>query len=126
MADPFRSVALRGNIVRAGALALVAAFLIAGSLLHFGTVVTDGRLEMAKVLHLGTRPVASAAGGDLPILTVRLPDGSVRDVEGTWADVNDCKPGRWISIIQHGNAVQRRVVCNTECHVTGAVSSEIL
>lgn len=60
----------------------------------------------AEVLRLGMHPVGGVAGGDLPILAVRLPDGSVRDVEATWADVNDCKPGRWISLLQHGIAVQ--------------------
>ena len=106
MADPFRTLALRGNIVRAGALALVAAFLFAVWRLQFGTVVTDGLVVKAEVLRLGMHPVAGVSGGDLPILTVRLPDGSIRDVEATWADVNDCKPGRWISLVQQGIALQ--------------------
>ena len=92
--------------MRAGALALVAAFLFAVWRLQFGTVVTDGRVVKAEVLRLGMHPVAGVSGGDLPILTVRLPDGSIRDVEATWTDVNDCKPGRWISLVQQGIALQ--------------------
>ena len=106
MENPFRTFALRQNVVRAGALALVTAFLLAVCFLRFGNPVTDGRVVKAEVLRRGTHPVAGVSGGDLPILTVRLPDGSVRDVEATWADVNDCKPGRWISLVEQGIAVQ--------------------
>ena len=92
--------------MKAGALVVLAALLGAISYLEFSTVVTNGRVVKAEVLRLGTRPAARVAGGDLPIVTVRLPDGSIRDVQATWADVNDCKPGRWISLVQHGTAAQ--------------------
>jgi hypothetical protein len=114
MADPFRTVALRARVMKAGALVLLAGFLCAISYLEFGTVLTNGRVVKAEVLSLGTRPAARVAGGDLPIVTVRLPDGSIREVQATWADVNDCKPGRWISLLQHGTAVQvGQPGCNT-------------
>lgn len=58
------------------------------------------------MLRVGTRAVARVAGGDLPILTVKLPDGSVRDVQATWADVDRCRPGRSISLLQQGQALQ--------------------
>src|SRR4051812_27726800 len=106
MTDPFRTAALRGRVIAAGALLLLAALIFAVSYLDFGTALTDGHVVKAEVLRLGTRPAARVAGGDLPILTVQLPDGSVRDVQATWADVNVCKPGRLISLLQQGDALQ--------------------
>jgi hypothetical protein len=106
MPDPFRTVALRGWIIAAGALVLVAALIVAVSYLNLGMPLTNGHEVQGEVLRVGTHPAARVAGGDLPILTVRLPDGSVRDVEATWADVSGCKPGRSISLIQQGDALQ--------------------
>jgi hypothetical protein len=106
MTDPFRTAALRARITAAGALAFIAALILAISSLHFGTAVTHGQVVKAEVLRLGTHPAARVAGGDLPIITVRLPDGSIRDVQATWADVNGCKPGRSISLLQQGKALQ--------------------
>ena len=106
MADPFRTLALRSRVMKAGALVLLAIFLGAIAYLQFGSVVTEGRDVKAEVLRLGTYPVAGVAGGNLPIVTVRLPDGSIREVRATWADVNDCMPGRWISLVQRGTALQ--------------------
>ena len=60
----------------------------------------------AEVLRLGTYPVGGVAAEDLPILTVRLHDGSIREVQAAWADVDDCKPGRSISLLQHESALQ--------------------
>lgn len=106
MTDPFRSLALQGRIKAGGALVLLAALIFAISYLRFGTAVTDGQVVKAEVLRLGTHPTARVAGGDLPILTVRLPDGSVQDVQATWADVNRCRPGLSISLLQQGSALQ--------------------
>jgi poly(3-hydroxybutyrate) depolymerase len=87
-------------------LLLLAALLFAVSYLRFGAAATAGQVVEAEVLRLGTHPVARVAGGDLPILTVRLPDGSVRDVQATWAEVNRCRPGRSISLLQQGSALR--------------------
>ena len=106
MTDPFRSVALRSRVLKAGALVLLAIFLGAIAYLEFGSVITDGRDVRAEVLGVGTYPVAGVAGGNLPIITVRLPDGSIRKVQATWADVNGCIPGRWMSLVQQGTALQ--------------------
>jgi hypothetical protein len=106
MADPFRTVALRARIMKAGGLVLLAGLLSAIWYLEFGTVVTNGRVVKAEVLRLGMRSAAGVAGGDLPIITVRLPDGSIRDVQATWQDVNDCKPGRSIFLVQRRTALQ--------------------
>ena len=106
MPDPFRSAALRSRATAAGALVVVAALIFAVSYLDFVPAVTDGHVVKAEVLQLGTRPASRVAGGDLPVLSVRLPDGSVRDVQATWADVNGCKPGRSISLLQQGSALK--------------------
>jgi hypothetical protein len=106
MADPFRTAALRGRIMGGGAFVLVAALVVGVSYLQFGMPISHGHEVQAKVLRLGTRPAARVAGGDLPILTVRLPDGAVRDVQATWADVGGCKTGRSISLLQQGEALQ--------------------
>ena len=68
--------------------------------------ITKGKPVRAEVLRDGMRPAGGVAGGDLPILTVRLPNGSVRDVQVTWADMDGCKTARSISLLQQGNALQ--------------------
>ena len=106
MVDPFRTAALRGRIIAAGALVLVAALIVAISYLELGMPITNGHEVQAEVLRVGTHPAARVAGGDLPILTVRLPDGAVRDVQATWEDVGGCRTGRSISLLQQGNALE--------------------
>ena len=106
MTDPFRNVAFRGRIVKASALIVLTGLLIVLGSLQFGTVITNGREVKAEVLRLGTQPTGGVGGASLPILTVRMPDGAVRQVMATWPDVNDCKPGRWISIVEKGTAVR--------------------
>jgi hypothetical protein len=105
MTDPFRPVAVRARLITAGALIGLTAFVVGFGYLKFGTVMTHGRVVKAEVLHLGSRPTGGVAGANLPILTVRMPDGSIRQVPATWGVVNDCRPGRSISIIQNGTAV---------------------
>jgi len=74
--------------------------------LRFALPITQGHELQAEVLRVGTHPAAGVAGGDLPILTVRLPDGAVRDMQATWADVGGCKTGSSISLLQQGDALQ--------------------
>jgi hypothetical protein len=106
MTDPFRTVAVRRRIIAAGALVLVAALIVAVSYLDFGMPITNGHEVQAEVLRVGTHPAARVAGGDLPIVTVRLPNGAVRDVQATSADVGGCKAGSSISLLQQGDALQ--------------------
>lgn len=114
MIDPFEPIIIRERIIKAAALILVLAFICAISYLQYAAVVTNGRPVKAQIVRLGMRPAARVAGGDLPILTVRLPDGSIRQVQATWAGVNDCLPGRWISLVQQGTALQvGRPGCDT-------------
>jgi len=113
MADAYQTLALRERIAKAGALVVLLGFVIAISYFKFSTVVPSGREVRAGVLRLGTRPVGRVAAGELPIITVRLPDGSVREVQATWADVGDCEAGRSISLVQQGTALQvGRPGCN--------------
>lgn len=114
MVDVFESVIVRERIIKAAALLLLLGFICGASYLEYAGVVTNGRPIKAQIVRFGMHPVARVAGGDLPILTVRLPDGSIRDVRATWADVNDCLPGRWISLLQQGTALQvGRPGCDT-------------
>ena len=106
MTEAFEGAVVRERITKAGALVVLLGFVIAISYLEFSTVVPSGRDVKAEVLRLGTRPVGRVGGGDLPIITVRLPDGSVREVQATWADVSGCEAGRSISLVQQGTALQ--------------------
>jgi hypothetical protein len=102
--------------MKAGALIALTGFVVVTGYLKFGTVITDGRAVKAEVLRIGTRPTGGVAGANLPVLTVRMPDGAIRQVRATWADINDCRPGRSISIIQQGTAV---MVGRPGCDTTG-------
>ena len=106
MGDPYQNLMLRSRLTTVGALVMLAALLLAIGYFKFGIVQPAGALVQAEVLRLGTHPVARLAGGTLPIVTVRLPDGSVRQVQTSWADVEHCKPGSSLSLLQHGNALQ--------------------
>lgn len=80
--------------------------IIAISYVRVGTPITNGHEVQAKVLRIGTYPAGRVAGGDLPILTVRMKGGAVRNVQATWADVGGCETGRSISLLQQGDALQ--------------------
>lgn len=106
MTDPFRTADVRAHISAAGAFVLLATLILGLSYLEFGTADINGQVVKAEVLRVVIVPTAGVAGGDMPILTVRLPDGSVRDVQATWADVNGCKTGRSISLLRQGHALR--------------------
>ena len=89
MGDPFRTVVYREHLATAGAVAFIAAISLTVGYLQFGTVNTGGKVVKAEVLRLETHSVAKVAGGNLPIITVRSPDGSVRQAQATWADVEN-------------------------------------
>lgn len=112
-ADPFEADAVRERINNGLLLILLAAFLCGLAYLEFGLVLTHGTPIKAEVVRVATYPAGRVAGGDLPILTVRLPDGSTREVLATWPDVDNCAPGGWISLVQQGRALQvGRPGCN--------------
>jgi hypothetical protein len=106
MVDPLETFIIEDRIKQASGLVLLLLAACALAYLKFSTVVTNGGVVKAEVLHVGMYPAGRLAGGDLPILTVRLPDGSTRVVRATWQDVDHCAPGRWISLLQNGTALQ--------------------
>jgi hypothetical protein len=106
--DPLRSIIRRERVLRAAALIVLIAMALLAALLKFWppTYVTDGRQIEGTVVRLGTEPAGEGYGGDLPILTVRLPDGSVRQVRGSWATAGRCKRGERVPLVQRGTALQ--------------------
>ncbi len=114
MVETSETVVVQEHIKKAGGLVLLVALACAISYFEFSGVVTGGTDVKAEVVDFGMVPAGRVAGGDLPILTVRLQDGSIRAVRATWADVNNCMPGRWISLVRNGTALQVGVPgCNT-------------
>jgi hypothetical protein len=108
MADPLKSITVReraGQAVAIGLL-LVFALLAALSLFWPPTYVSDGRVVEATVVRIGTYAVAGSLGGDLPIITVRLPNGSIRQVKASWSSAGDCMPGDHVPLLQRGTALQ--------------------
>lgn len=106
MADPFRTFAIRERIAYVAGLCLLIAFASVVSYLWVRPYATEGRIVRADVVRVGMYSVSGSMGGDLPILTVRLPDGSIREVTSSWAAVNDCMPARRILLLQHGTSLQ--------------------
>lgn len=106
MADPFRTFAIRERTAYVVGLCLLIAFTTVVSYLWVRPYVTNGQIVRAEVVRIGMYSVSDSMGGDLPILTVKLPDGSIREVTSSWAAVNDCMPGRRISLLQRGTVLQ--------------------
>jgi len=84
------------------------AFVLLGAFFIFwpANFVTDGQLVEATVVRVGTYAAGRSRGGDLPILTVRLPNGSIRQVRASWSTAGDCIPGGRISLLQRATALQ--------------------
>ena len=106
MSDPFRIAAYQKRLVTLGLVILLALASLAIGYLRFGTINIGGKPAMVEVVRVGTRPVSRVAGGTAPVVTVRMPDGSIRQVEATWGDVDNCVPGRWLSVHESAAALQ--------------------
>jgi len=105
MVDPFQGVVRRELITRVGWLALLIAFLCILSFAWTRADVIDGRDVKATVVALGSYPDPRGTG-DSPLLTVRLPDGSTRQVLASWPAVSRCMPGRSVELRQRGPALK--------------------
>jgi hypothetical protein len=108
MTDSVKRIIFRERIHQTiGLCLLVVLALLAAPLLFWPpTYVTDGQVVDATVVRIGTYPVAGSYGGDLPILTIRLPNGTIRQVRASWSTAGDCLPGSKVSIVQRGTALQ--------------------
>lgn len=69
------------------------------------TDVSDGRNVEAVVERVGTYPDPLGTG-DSPILTVRLPDGSIRQLRSSWPAANACVAGSKVFLIQRGTGLK--------------------
>jgi|SRR6185437_1282964 len=106
MMDRFRAAAIRERITQASwGFAVLGLFLFAFYYFLMRTDVSDGRPVNAEVLHVGTYPDPLGTG-DLPILTVRLPDGTTRVVKAPGSAASNCMPGRYVSLLKRGTALQ--------------------
>ena len=108
MADTLKSIIRRERAKQAAALGLLLILALLGALSIFWppTYVTNGRVVEATVVRVGTYAVGETQGGELPILTVRLPDASIRDVNASWSTAGKCVPGSRVSLVQRGTALQ--------------------
>jgi hypothetical protein len=108
MVDPFESIVVRERAKQVVALGLLFALALFGALLAFWpqTYVTDGELVEGSVVRVGTYATGGANGGELPILTVRLPNGSIRQVKASWRTAGNCLPGSEVPLLQRGSALQ--------------------
>jgi len=104
-ADPFQAEALRERLTRARGLLLLFAYMGVLLLLVLSTDFRHEREIEAIVVRLGTYPDPLETG-DLPILTVRLPDGSIRQLRTSWPAVNRCETGSSITLLQLGSRLR--------------------
>src|SRR5436305_800172 len=108
MVNSLKKIAFRERVRQAVGVGLIVALALLGALSVFWprTYVIDGRLVDGTVIRIGSYPTAGAYGGELPILTVRLPNGSIRQVKASWATAGDCLPGSQVPLVQRGTALQ--------------------
>ena len=98
--DPFKDEGLRARLTIVGGLFLMALFLGVAFLLPGGTATFQGERPLdGRVTRVGTYAFET---GDLPILTIKLPDGSLRQLQTSWAAAARCSPGSSISLLQKG------------------------
>jgi hypothetical protein len=105
MADPFKAAIRHERLTKVSGLILLTILLCALFYFWVRTDISDGREVDAVIVRLGSYPEPLGTG-DAPILTVQLPDGSIREVRTSWSAVNRCVPGRRVSLLQKGTALQ--------------------
>lgn len=105
MVDPFRNIARRELVTKASSLALFIGLICLTLLAWEFSDIRQGRVVAAVVTGFSTYPDPLGMG-DRPILTVRLSDGSLRQVRGSWSAVGNCTPGRTILLLQRRTALE--------------------
>ena len=103
MGDPFRAHVRNERLRLAFWVLVLIVPLAALAYLLNGASQPDGELIKADVVRFGSRPTET---GDIPVLTVRLADGSIRQVLAGPNAVNGCKRGDRISLIQRGTSLR--------------------
>jgi hypothetical protein len=112
--DPLRTLAVSKMIVLDGR-SIPSRRSCAATFSWFRGDVSNGREVKATILKVGTYtdPLGT---GDSPILTVQLPDGSIRQVPTSWPAANGCAPGSAVSLLQRGTALQVSLRACTAAH----------
>jgi hypothetical protein len=101
--DPFQFTINRERVTQVVGLLLLLAFLATFILIASRNDFRNARSVDAVVLRLGTYAYDT---GDLPILTVRMEDGAIRQIRTSWAAAKWCAPGTRISLLQRGSNLQ--------------------
>ena len=104
--DPLKSIIVHERVQRAIGVGLLIAFLAVFFLVLAPYYSNNGQVVDATVVRIGTYPVGSGYGGELPILTLRLRDGSIRQVQASWQSAANCLPGSSVSLLQRGTSLQ--------------------
>jgi hypothetical protein len=106
MADPAHTFVIQERITGALWLSFLIVSVAAISYLAVRPYNSHGAPIEAQVVRVGSYAAPGSMGGDLPILIVRLPNGSIGQVTSSWEVVDDCMPGRWITLLQRGSALR--------------------
>ena len=98
--DPFQWESSRERLAGIAIVSLLFALVVAVLLLEYSYVFHPAEPFDATVLNVSTLPDKYV--GDAPILTVRLKDGSIRQVITSWNSVKWCTPGSTVSLVANG------------------------
>lgn len=101
--DPFRSAIVRDRLIKVGGSLLLLSFFAILILIASRNDFRHAAPVDAVVVRLGTQPDDI---GEIPILTVRLGDGSIRQFRTSWAAVKWCDPGSRVSLLKRRNNLQ--------------------
>lgn len=112
--DPFKAEAFRERRTLAGGLLLLIAFVFALLWWALSFDFPHERQIEATVVRVGTYPDPLATG-DSPILTLRLADGSIRQLPTSWPAAINCRAGSNISLLKSGNTLRVGLLgCNRD------------
>jgi hypothetical protein len=103
MADPLRREAAKERLRAALYLLLLVIPLAAVAFYAAWSTTGSPKQINAVVVRIATYADYT---GDLPVVTVRLENGSVRQFPTSWAAVSHCKPGSKISLVETQNRLR--------------------